>query len=437
MIGIIGGGISGLATARRLYELGKPFFLLEAEDRVGGVIQTVRQDSSWQLNYGANTLFVDENTLAFLERAGLGPDWLEPAVVGKDRFILQNGQYKKLPSTPPGLLFSDFFSWSTKLQILKELGNKELGPENESVYDFFARHFGTEVAEKAVQPFVGGIYAGDARELLMPLTFPNVLEMERQRGSVLRGFMKAGSGKRRKSISFLEGMSRLPDALAVMGRNVQAGQAVERIERVGERYRLHTRQGKDFVCSQVVIALPAYIASKLVQDIDPDLAARLNQVHYPELAQIHLGFKQEAISQSMKGFGGLHPPAEGTFTSGSIWVSSLFPMRTPMGRALLCTFAGGAGRPSIAGMSDAEVLAKATEEIRRIYGISAEPELAHLRRWERAIPQYDRHLLGLEDSAKKVEKKGIYFCANYIGGVSVAECLKKGLALAEQLKTKS
>lgn len=433
MIGIIGGGISGLAVARRLYELGKPFFLLEAEEEVGGVIKTVRPTPSWQLNYGANTLFVDNKLLDFLERAGLGPDWIEPAAAGKARYILLNGKYSRLPSSPVSLLFSDFFSWSAKRRILKELRNKITGPENETVYDFFSRHFGEEVTEKAVQPFVGGIYAGDARKLLMGLTFPNLLEMERSYGSVLKGFIKAGAGQRRKSISFLDGMGDLPDALATMARHVHAGRPVSRIEQTRSGYRLETRQGEAFECSKLVLSVPAYEAARLLNPLDTKITDRLEKVYYPPLAQIHLGFKENAIGQPLKGFGGLHPPSERTFTSGAIWISSLFPMRAPLGRALLCTFAGGAGRTDIAVLTDEEILDKAIQEIGAIYRIKEVPELAHLRRWDHAIPQYDHKLLGLGEVASGLEKNGIYFNVNYLGGVSVADCLKKGLALAERL----
>ena len=41
---IVGAGISGLACAYRLKQLGIPCLVLEAEGRPGGVISTVRRD---------------------------------------------------------------------------------------------------------------------------------------------------------------------------------------------------------------------------------------------------------------------------------------------------------------------------------------------------------------------------------------------------------
>jgi oxygen-dependent protoporphyrinogen oxidase len=41
---VIGGGISGLACAWRLQQLGQPVLLLERSQRLGGVIETVEQE---------------------------------------------------------------------------------------------------------------------------------------------------------------------------------------------------------------------------------------------------------------------------------------------------------------------------------------------------------------------------------------------------------
>ncbi len=43
-VAVIGGGISGLACAYRLQQLGLPVTLLEAEERAGGLIGTVEKD---------------------------------------------------------------------------------------------------------------------------------------------------------------------------------------------------------------------------------------------------------------------------------------------------------------------------------------------------------------------------------------------------------
>ncbi len=435
---IVGGGISGLALARALTERGHDNLLLEQTARVGGVIDTYTPPgTAWQMNYGANTLFVDEEVMAFLERSGLGPNWVEPSAISKARFILKGDTYHKLPGGPLSLLFGGFFSLGTKLRLLRELRLKpgDISPpaQPETVYDFFARHFGQEVCEWAVQPFLAGIYAGDAKQLLIDLVFPKLVAMEREHGSLLKGLRKAGLGGRRKSISFVMGMRELCEALADMTQAVQGQTEVVALARNADGWLATDHNGDTYQARQVVLALPAYQAGKLLAQHYPNLAKRLAQVHYTELAQVHIGFAEKDIARPLRGFGGLHPPAAGTFTSGVLWVSSVLPMRAPAGSQLLVAFVGGEGRPSIATLPDAEILDRTEAELRRLYGIEAPATVRHLRRWRQAIPQYDHRLLGLAEAAQAPEPDGLYLNGNYIGGVSVQDCILKGLRLAERL----
>lgn len=433
---IIGAGISGLALARALTEKGHDNLVLEATDRVGGVIDTYTPPgTAWQMNYGANTLFVDEEVMGFLNSAGLGPNWAEPSALSKSRFILKGEEYKKLPNGPLSLLFGDFFSWKTKRRLIAELSYKGRGPAHESVYDFFARHFGEEVCDWAVQPFLAGVYAGDARELLIEFVFPKLVELEAKYGSLIRGMRKEGFGAgRRKSISFVMGMRELCEALADMTQAVRGQSPVDRLERLPDgRWRAITESGEAFEARNIVLSVPAYRAAHLLAQHHPDAAHRFGCVHYTELAQVHIGFDSKDIHRPLHGFGGLHPPAAGTFTSGVLWVSSVLPMRAPAGSQLLVAFVGGEGRPSITGMPTEAILDKVEAELRKLYQINAPATVRHLRRWDCAIPQYDRRMLGVAEAAQALEADRLYVQANWVGGVSVQDCIKKALRLAERL----
>ncbi|HET7220366.1 MAG TPA: FAD-dependent oxidoreductase, partial [Vicinamibacterales bacterium] len=68
---IIGGGITGLAAAYELSERGVPFVLLEASDRVGGLIRTEHVDGC-TIECGADSLLVQKPAaLAFCDELGL------------------------------------------------------------------------------------------------------------------------------------------------------------------------------------------------------------------------------------------------------------------------------------------------------------------------------------------------------------------------------
>ncbi|MEW5881159.1 MAG: hypothetical protein AB1761_12035, partial [Pseudomonadota bacterium] len=66
---------------------------------------------------------------------------------------------------------------------------------------------------------------------------------------------------------------------------------------------------------------------------------------------------------------------------------------------------------------------------------AATPLWSVVTRWPQAIPQYT---LGHRERIAAVERAeaaapGLYFCANWRGGVSIGDCIKSGHAMAERI----
>jgi protoporphyrinogen/coproporphyrinogen III oxidase len=440
---IIGAGISGLTLGYALQKQGVPVLILESSNRVGGAIETIEPRPGYYLTLGANTIFTDAELNKLFEQIGLGPYFASPKPATKDRFILQNGAYKALPGTPIQFLLSSYFTFSEKRRILAERSiaviNTETG-EKETVAQFFERRFGASLVEKAVQPFVAGIYAGDANSLLMSLTFPSIQAMEQEYGSVLKGLGKAKkTAKRRETMGFVYGTGQLTDALALMGAPIELNTTAVRIESVSEphaEYEVFDQNGNGWKAAHVIITTPAYVAAPLLRPNYPILANTLESIEYPEVCQVHLAYAPGVLANKLKGFGGLHPPNSGTFTSGVIWVSNLFDNRAPMYEDLLCAFCGGVSRPSTKDLSDAEIIERITKEVETLYGATKPPELMHIMRWTRAIPQYNVHLQAFRNVISELEGTNIHLLTNYTGGVSVYDCMQNALKLAGQLAKK-
>ena len=113
----------------------------------------------------------------------------------------------------------------------------------------------------------------------------------------------------------------------------------------------------------------------------------------------------------------------------------MFDGRAPEGSVLLTTFAGGRRNPGIAATSDAAICASVRDELAARLGASGAPLWQEVIRWRQAIPQYD---IGHLDRIRKVEAAeaavpGLWFCANYLGGVSVGDRIKAGQGTAEQV----
>lgn len=250
-VGIIGAGISGLTVAYELQKRGIDYQLWEASDRPGGYIQSSldrvdnqHKGAKYLRELGPNSLLGNADMLLWLDELGLTPELSFSKPVSKARYIFRNGRYKKLPSGPVSLLFGGFFSWKTKLAILRERNNKTLSTPGETLSQFFRRRFSGEIVDYALGPFVAGIYAGDPEKLLVSETFPVLLQYEKEYGSVLRGLIKNQSATgRRQSFSFRKGMQMLPDALAAKLTHVSLNDPVQRIQKNNDGWRVESRSG--------------------------------------------------------------------------------------------------------------------------------------------------------------------------------------------------
>ncbi|TAH20969.1 MAG: protoporphyrinogen oxidase [Cytophagales bacterium] len=427
MIGIIGAGISGLTLAYSLKKRNIPFFILETTDRIGGYLHS-EKIGNYLLEYGANSLLCDSNILDFIQEIGLAGEVVHTNSVSKNRYIFKNGRYQILPSSPPKLIFSNFFSWKTKLAILKERNVKSKAKANETLSIFFERRFSKEIVDYTLNPFISGIYAGNPDELLVGKTFPVLAEYEQNYGSVLKGFIKNSGAERRKSINFQNGMQTLPDRLASL---VQLG-SIRKIERIEKIIKLPNNlfQIGDNQCDKLVITSPAFATAQLLQTLFPHFATALEKVHYPPMTVVYSAFKKSQVGHHLNGFGGLHPKIEKQFSAGSIWTSSVFPNRCPADEVLLTSFVGGSQYAENALLPKEILLEKLNQELCRNYQIEGKPIFQHLHHWAKAIPQYDLTINEVYRQAEGLEKENIFVCANWKDGVSVADCIRKALHLA-------
>ena len=427
--GIIGGGISGLTLAHELAQNGQPYRLWEATGQPGGYIQSV-QDGPYLRELGPNSLLGDEPLLAWLGTLGLSGEVVFANPVSKARFIYRRGQYRQLPATPPALLFGSFFSWKTKLAVLRELTLRSQSPPQETLAAFFRRRFSNELIDYALGPFVAGIYAGDPEKLLVSETFPSLLAYERDYGSVLRGLIKnQGKTARRQSFSFRHGMQTLPTALAKHLAHAHFNCPVDGLTRTQTGWTVHTPHGPETV-DRLVLAVPAAAAAHLLANHVPALALALNRVNYPPMVAVHSAYRRADVAHPLNGFGGLNPAVENRFAAGHIWSSSLFEGRCPANEVLFTTFVGGSQRAANAGLPPAEIRARVDAELRQSFGIRAsQPVWQASFPWPHAIPQYDANLLLVSQLIDKQTDPTLVICANWQGGVSVSDCIANARTL--------
>ena len=448
-IAILGGGLTGLTLAYYLQQAGVAYDLFEASDRAGGNLHSPYPLAGYQLEAGPNSLLLSPELDELLTELDLQDHVQEAAPVSQHRYVLRDGQYRALPASPPALLASNFFSWRTKLGLLRELLRRPTPPvPGETVAAFFGRHFGPEVVQYAVNPFVAGIYAGDPAELLLSLTFPQLAALEAAHGSLLRGLAQGPKATRRRTITLRGGVRALTDALAARLTSYYPGQAVTAIEQVAiNEYQLAVNptpnlnnqapstkhQAPTTTYSHLALALPAYAAAELLAPRFAAAAAALAAVRYPPMTLVYSAYDRAAVTHPLAGFGALNPRVEGPYSAGAIWTSSLFPDRVPAGQVLFTSFVGGTQFARQAQEPEATQLAAVHQELSRLYGIEGAPRWQGRYYWARSIPQFDAHLAAARAAVAPLAAQGIVAVANWQAGVSVPDCVKHARRVAEEL----
>jgi oxygen-dependent protoporphyrinogen oxidase len=446
-IAIIGGGLTGLTLAYYLQKAGVAYDLFEASERPGGNLLSPLEAAGYQLEAGPNSLLLSPELEELLHELGLQDAIQEAAPVSQHRYVLRHGQYQALPASPPKLLGNSFFSLKTKLRLLRELLRRPAPPvPGETVAAFFGRHFGPQVVEYAVNPFVAGIYAGDPRELLLSLTFPQLAALEQQYGSVLRGFaasQKGKTGQRRRTITLRGGVQTLTDALAARLTHYHPGQAVQAMSNAQADGSSHpnthayqliiNNQPAPRTYSHLALAVPTYAAAELLRPLHPAAAGALAAVRYPPMTLVYSAYDRAQVTHELAGFGALNPKVEGTYSAGAIWTSSLFPDRVPAGQVLFTSFVGGAQFAAQAQEPEATQLAAVHAELSRLYGINGAPHWQGRYYWPRSIPQFDQHLAAARAAVAPLAAHGIVAVANWQAGVSVPDCVKHARKVSTEL----
>jgi oxygen-dependent protoporphyrinogen oxidase len=441
-IGIIGGGISGLTAAFLLKNKGLEITLFEKSERVGGNIQTVKNDD-FLIEYAPNSLLKSPRLVDLVKALKLESKVTAANAANKKRYVLRDGKLKSLPMTIAKMAASDYFSLKAKIKLLKEPFVRSKSPENESVAGFFERRLGREIVTRAADPFIAGIYAGNPENLSVRAAFPRLYELEKEFGSLLVGSLRSKTEKTDKdfprTFSFANGVQTLTDALAEsLGESIKTNTAVERIEKLANGKWLVQSDSDENIFDDLVLSTPAESAAQLIENLDPNLSAQLKGIFYPPIAMVFFGVKKEALAQNLDGFGFLVPSSERRKILGTIWNSSVFENRAPDGYHLLTNFVGGARNAELFEKSDEELFEIVSDELKSILGLRSKPEFMHIKRWRRAIPQY---LLGYEKVENCIEEfehehQGIHFCSNFYEGISVGDCVKNAYKIADAISEK-
>jgi oxygen-dependent protoporphyrinogen oxidase len=444
---IIGGGISGLCTAYRLKKQGFEVVLLEKSATVGGNIKTELADG-FLIEHGPNSTLASEHLFELADELGLTSEIAYASGGAKKRYILKNNELQALPMKIVSLIGNKSFSAKAKLRLLKEPFITSKAAGDESISEFFARRLGQEIVDYAVDPFISGIFAGNPDNLSLKSAFPKLFELEKNYGSLLKGAIFSPKEKKSKlpknasrTVSFKNGMQTLTDKLAeILGESVRLNVEALEIKRA-ENGKYNLRTSDENIDAQtfdsIVISTPSFVAARLIKNLDVELAQQLADVYHPPVAVVFTAFKKENIKFDLDGFGFLIPKLERRKILGSLWNSVIFENRAPENFHLLTTFIGGARNAGLVETSGEDDLIKiALDELNSILGLSGAPVFARVKKWEKAIPQYNIGYEKIVESIENFQRQsgGIFFCSNFYRGISVGDCIKNASQTAAEIE---
>lgn len=487
---VVGGGISGLAAARRLAarrppaarrdagtavsardgprgaDEGAVVELYEASARLGGKVRSLEL-AGRVVELGPDAFLTRNPAAARLARElGLGDALVAPAVFSAS--VFSRGGLRPLP---PGLVLgvptdlralkrSGIVSrrgvWRAALDLVLPgvalpAGSVGLGegPETPSAGALLRGRLGDEVVDVLVDPLLGGINAGRVDDLSLSVAAPQLAAALAGRRSALQALAPLASrpspppasptGDADPPFLGLAGglerlVERLREELEAAGVRVVASAPVDAIRRDEDGLLLEVG-GERRRAAGVVLATPAYESARLLEALAPAAAELLAAIGYASVAVATFVFPASSFPKPLSGSGVLVPRRLGLLTTACTYLSLKWPSPAEgRGRVSLRVSAGRAGDERAEALSDRELVARLREELALVLGVTDPPLAVHLQRWRRSFPQYrPGHLALVARVASELADLKVELAGAALGGIGLPACVASGESAADRL----
>ena len=410
---VVGAGVAGLAAGHFLARDGHEVVVLEASEHVGGKLRRASV-ADVTVDVGAEAMLARRAEGTDLAR-DLGLPVVHPTKATSRLWV--DGALRPLPPTLMGapmdleaLEASGVLSADGMARARAEADRdrqRTLGEGDESVGRIVDERFGPEVTDRLVEPLLGGVYAGRAREISVKAAVPQLAALF-DNGPLSPQLAAIPRGSDMPVFAGIDGgMGLLPESLAA-GLDVRTGQPVVSVAVGADSVSVRTLDG-GVTADGVVLATPAHAAARVLAGPRGNaLAGELALIDHASVAVITHAFRIEdwPLDHGTSGF--LVPPDQRRRIKASTFSFAKWDWVGRAGEARgvlhLRTSIGRAREAHTLDFTDNELIAQSLADLAEATGMRATPVDSHVQRWPLGLPQYAvGHLRRVEAIRREIE----------------------------------
>ena len=444
---VVGAGIAGLAAARFVADAGLDVLVLEGSPEIGGKLR-LGEVAGVPVDLGAESMLALRPEGVGLARAvGLDDQLAAPLTISAS--VRVGGALHPLPRRTllgiPADLDAARASGALSATALAAIADEPTGPpldpldHDVAVGGLVRSRLGHEVADRLVEPLLGGVYAGRADDLSLRATMPALASRLERGGSLVRAAAEitdVGTHDPDAGAVFASlrgGLGRLPAEVA-SGLAVRTRTTVRSITRTGTGFALECGPAplSELVeADAVIVAIPAAKAARLLRDVAPAAAVELGEIDSASVAVATFAFDGVSLPPGS----GLLVGAREGLSVKAVTISSQKWAIESGGLTLLRASVGRAGEAEVLQREDAELIALVRRDLRALLGLTAQPVDALVTRWGGGLPQYAvghvERVARIRDAVAAVD--GLAVCGAAYDGVGIPACIASARRAADRV----
>lgn len=436
-IAVVGAGITGLAAGYEAVKAGAEVAVYEAAERAGGRILTTELAGQP----------VDEGPDAFLARVpwavelcqelGLDGGLVSPAQ--RAAFVYSRGRLRVVPQPNVLGVPLDFDALAASGIVTADgVDRARQEPDmagsplvdDQSVGELVRRRLGDEVADRVVDPLIGGINASSIDDLSVQAAVPRLAEAASRGPSLVQELRRLAASSTADPnapafYTLADGLGRLTDELS---------------DRLGHHLRLSSPVDElsELDADQVIVTLPAAEAGALVAPVSATAAGLLRSIDYASVVLVSLAFDKADVNHPMEGSGYLVPAVEGRTITACSWASSKWA-HIGTDETVILRVSAGRYRDNRALLIDDDALLSAVRaDLAATMGLDAQPHSVRISRWEKSLPQFrPGHLELVADIERALahDAPWLQVTGSWARGLGLPACIHQGRQAARTSMT--